>query len=239
MNPSPHTIIDIELSQNQNPLKTPKPKLIKCCKTLSALLFCLASILTLIIFTLIHWQAWTAIRTMRNTCLHPSWDNTNYINSFMMLTFTTVPVFIGFLLVVYHAMKSKLNYFRSANRIVNYVVPDCESFPEDLRWTVKIILSISLMSLAAAITLAIHTMAMKSAPVFISGLDIKRLQFKCEQPIAFYFGKMRFFYLFPPFGLLVALVFVLASYFLSNVSRQMEEDVASTPVVNLPLDSPV
>ena len=138
MNPSPHTIIDIELSQNQNPLKTPKPKLIKCCKTLSALLFCLASILTLIIFTLIHWQAWTAIRTMRNTCLHTSWDNTNYINSFMMLTFTTVPVFIGFLLVVYHAMKSKLNYFRSANRIVNYVVPDCESFPEDLRWTVKI-----------------------------------------------------------------------------------------------------
>jgi hypothetical protein len=161
----------------------------------------------------------------------------------MMLTFTSVPVFIGFILIVYHAMSSKLNYFRVANNLVNYLVPDYESFPECLKWTVKIVLSISLMSLAAAITLVIHTLIMKSEPVFISGLDIKRLQFKCQQPIAFYFGKMRFFYIFPPFALLVAVGFVLFSYFLSNVAQKMEEDQVrrcqSAPDANLPLDSPV
>lgn len=243
MNNSPHTIINIELPQHQNnpqQIKTAqqsfKVKFIEGCKTISGVLFFLASILTLINFTIVHWQSWNTIRTMQNTCLHPSWDNTNYINTVMMLTFTAVPVFTTFLLVVY----GKCNYFRTANSLVNYLVPDCESFPRCLNWTVKAVLSISLMSLAAAITLAIHILVMKGVPVFISGLDIKRLQFKCEQPIAFYFGKMWFFYLVPPLVLLIALVFVLVSYFLSNLGQHIVlKEGASTPVANLPLDSPV
>ena len=219
---SKSSVINMENSQQQS--KTPKSG---CIDYLPYILYMLTFVLVYssIIF---HWLSWNFdFSTMQNTCFHPSLGNSNYKIPKMLRGLTTLPVVLSAIF--------GLLWFIDIRRILSKKI-----HPVWVKWHLKGILlsvfSLGFVALVYAVIFAIIILEKEASLVLLP--DHKQLE--CDKPIANYLANYSDTFLYPPFGLLAALVSSIAAAYINAViipGQQATKQGASSNITTG--DSPV